>query len=91
MSSRAALPVANVIYPGLAFGGGLFVSPELFPGLLDAFSRCLVTRHVAEPAWASVLGAPWSHASWAWIAGYAAAGSLLADWGYRRDEGERYR
>ena len=91
VSSRAALPVANIIYLGLAFGGGLFISPELFPGWLDAFSWCLVTRHVVELAWASVLGAPWSNASWVWIAGYAAAGSLLAAWGYRRDEGERYR
>lgn len=91
VSSRAALPVANVVYLGLAFGGGLFVPPQLFPGLLDALSQCLVSRHVAELAWRAVAGAPWSPAPWLWIAGYTVAGFLLAGWGYRRDEGERYR
>ena len=91
VSSRAALPIANIVYLGLAFGGGLFLSPRLFPGLLEAVSQCLVSRHVAELAWRAVADAPWSPGSWLWVAGYAAAGALLAGWGYRRDEGERYR
>ena len=33
---RAALPVANVAYLVLAFGGGLFIPPQLFPEVLDA-------------------------------------------------------
>lgn len=88
---RAALPVANIVYLGLAFGGGLFLSPRLFPGLLEAVSQCLVTRHVAELAWRAVAEAPWAPRSWFWIAGYTVAAGLLAGWGYRRDEGERYR
>ena len=91
MSSRAALPVANVVYLGLAFGGGLFVPPQLFPGFLEALSQCLVSRHVAELVWGAVAGAPWSPGPWIWIACYTVAGFLLAGWGYRRDEGERYR
>ena len=90
-SSRAALPVANIVYLGLAFGGGLFMSPRLFPAGLEAVSQCLVTRHAAELAWSAALGAPWPLRSWLWIAGYAVAAALLAGWGYRRDEGERYR
>ena len=31
VSSRAALPIANIVYLGLAFGGGLFLSPRSFP------------------------------------------------------------
>ena len=91
VSSRAALPIANVAYLSLAFGGGLFISPELFPDALDVVSRCLVTRHVAELAWRVIAEAPWPVSSWLWLAGYTAAGFLLAAWGYRRDEGERYR
>lgn len=90
-SSRAALPVANIVHLGLAFGGGLFLSPRLFPDLLEAVSQCLVSRHVAELAWRAAADAPWPPGSWLWVAGYAAAGALLAAWGYRRDEGERFR
>ena len=88
---RAALPVANIVYLGLAFGGGLFLSPRLFPDLLETVSQFLVTRHVAELAWRAVAEAPWAPRSWFWIAGYTVAAGLLAGWGYRRDEGERYR
>ena len=91
VTSRAALPVANIVYLGLAFGGGLFLSPQLFPDVLEAVSQCLVTRHVAELAWRAVADAPWSPGPWLWIAGYTIAAGLLAAWGYRRDEGERYR
>ena len=141
VSSRAALPVANIACLGLAFAGGVFISPQFFPGALDAISQCLVSRHIVELAWAAVADAPWSPArlclvllahrrarpcrsptsgaggvfisprrgrhrnavsrhapwtrrespSWLWISGYTAAAFALAVWGYRRDEGERYR
>ena len=91
VSSRAALPIANIVYLGLAFGGGLFLSPRLFPDVLDSISQCLISRHIAELAWLAVVDMPWPAASWLWIACYAVAGFLLAGWGYRRDEGERYR
>ena len=88
---RAALPVANIVYLGLAFGGGLFLSPRLFPDMLETVSQCLLTRHLAELAWRAVADAPWAAGAWLWIAGYTVAAGLLAGWGYRRDEGERYR
>jgi hypothetical protein len=46
--STAALPVANIFYLALSFGGGLFVPPRSMPGFLDAFSRVLPTRHIGE-------------------------------------------
>lgn len=91
MPSRAALPVANIAYLGLAFAGGLFVPPQFFPNALDAISHCLISRHVVELAWHAVADSPWPPASWLWVAGYAVAAFVLAGWGYRRDEGERYR
>ena len=91
VSSRAALPVTNIACLGLAFAGGLFISPQFFPDALDAISQCLVSRHIVELAWSAVAGAPWSPAPWLWISGYTVAAFALAGWGYRRDEGERYR
>lgn len=88
---RAALPVTNLVYLGLAFGGGLFLSPRLFPAALEAVSQFLVTRHIVELAWAAVAGGRWRADSWLWLGGYLVAGFLLAGWGYRRDEGERFR
>ena len=90
VSARAALPVANIVYLVLAFGGGLFISPRLFPGVLEAVSQSLVSRHIAELAWRAVVSEPGPTVSWLWLAGYTFAGFLLAAWGYRRDEGKRY-
>ena len=73
--STAALPVANIFYLALSFGGGLFVP----------------TRHIGELAWASVLDVPWPGGSWIWLLGYTIAFGGLAVAGYRRDEGIRYR
>ncbi len=89
--STAALPVANIFYLALSFGGGLFVPPSSMPGFLDAFSRVLPTRHIGELAWASVLDLPWPGGSWIWLLGYTIAFGGLAVAGYRRDEGIRYR
>lgn len=91
VSSRAALPLANIVYLGLAFAGGLFIPPQFFPDALDAISHCLISRHVVELAWHAVADSPWPLASWLWVFGYSVAAFLLAGWGYRRDEGERYR
>ena len=88
VSSRAALPVANIAYLGLAFAGGLFIPPQFFPDALEAISHCLISRHVVELAWRAVTDSPWSIAPWLWVFGYTVAAFLLAGWGYRRDEGE---
>ena len=88
---KAALPVANILNLALAFGGGLFFRPELMPDLMDDISRLLPTRHIGELTWAAVLGQPWPAASLLLLAGYTLVFSLIAAWGYQRDEGQRYR
>lgn len=87
----AALPVANILYLVLSFGGGLFLRPEAMPDVIDTVSRLLPTRHIGELAWASVLGLSWPVESWLWLAGYSVAFGIMAVVGYRRDEGARYR
>jgi len=88
---KAAIAITQVAMFLLAFGGGLFLPPVLFPGWLDAVSRVLPIRQAREivvgaatglgvPLWA-VLGL----AAWTVVLG------VLAVWLYRRDQGRRYR
>ncbi len=88
---RAAMPLANVVYFGLAFGGGLFIPPSLFPDSLDFLSRFLISRHIVELTWQAVSGVSWSPLLWLWLVLYSVFAAILAGWGYRRDEGQRYR
>jgi ABC-2 type transport system permease protein len=89
---RAALPVANLAFLPLAIGGGLWTRPEGLPRGADLASQALPTR-----SWVEVLDSvatgdsplPLHH-----VAALAAWGGVffaLAWWGFRRDEGERFR
>jgi ABC-2 type transport system permease protein len=88
---RAALPLANLLYLVLSYAGGLWFRPERLPRVVEDVSPFLPTRALADVLAAAVLGGlpPW-RAWWA-LAGFAALFGLLALWGYRRDEGRRYR
>jgi ABC-2 type transport system permease protein len=41
--------------------------------------------------WPAVLGTPWHVQHWLALFGFAALFAALAAWGYRRDEGQRFR
>jgi ABC-2 type transport system permease protein len=88
---RGALPIANVLYLGLSFGGGLWTSGQELPSSFDQVSYLLPTRHFAEVLWGAAAGTAWKPASWLALAGFALAFAALARWGYLRDEGERFR
>lgn len=90
-SPKAALPVANILYLGMSFGGGLFIPPDALPGFIDRVSVVLPTRQFGELAWAAVRGQGWPLSAWLWLAAYTALFVTLAVWGYRRDEGITYR
>lgn len=88
---KAAIAVTQVALFLLAFGGGLFLPPQLFPDWLDTASAFLPIRQAREivvgvatavevPLWA-MLGI----IAWTFVLG------ALAVWLYRRDEGRRYR
>jgi ABC-2 type transport system permease protein len=91
MPSKAAIAVVQVVMFGLAFGGGLFLPPEIFPDWLDAISRFLPSRHAREIVVWAVQGG--ELAPWAWIGCVAWTAVLLALALvlFRRDEGRRYR
>ena len=58
---------------------------------MDNISRVLPTRHIGELTWAAVSGDSWPVESSLWLAAYTIVFGILANLGYRRDEGIRYR
>jgi ABC-2 type transport system permease protein len=91
LTPKGALPVANVLFLGLAFLGGLWTGAAELPEAVDSFSPVLPTRQWGEIVWAPAVGKGWEFWPWFGLAGYTAAFGALAAWGYRRDEGLRYR
>lgn len=88
---KAAIAITQVALFLLAFGGGLFLPPQLFPAWLDTASAFLPIRQAREivvgtatgtavPLWA-VIG----------IVVWTVVLAALAAWLYHRDEGRRYR
>ncbi|CAQ03039.1 ABC transporter permease [Clavibacter sepedonicus] len=79
---KAAVAVAQVLMLLLAFGGGLFLPPQLFPDALDAFSMALPTRAALEiTSWAALGGdaVPWIPLAvlLAWVAALASLALVL--------------
>jgi ABC-2 type transport system permease protein len=88
---RAALPVANLLYLGLAYAGGLWISARSLPDAVRPISPYLPTRALADALVATTAGAPVAWRSWLVLAAFGALFAVLAVWGYRRDEGMRFR
>jgi len=88
---RGALPIANLLYLASSYAGGLWFGPAHLPRAAARVSPFLPTRALADvlTAPAEGMGPPWS--AWARLALFAAAFAAVALWGYRRDEGRRYR
>ncbi|HET9243497.1 MAG TPA: ABC transporter permease [Gaiella sp.] len=92
LPANAALPVANLAFLPLAIGGALWARPEGLPHNADVVSQLLPTR-----SWMEVLDSvatgdhplPLHHV--AALVGWTVVFGTLAWWGYRRDEGERFR
>jgi ABC-2 type transport system permease protein len=91
LSSKAALAVANVLLLPLAFGGGLFLPPQLFPGWLDTASTFLPSRAGRDLLVGTVTGDTIPMLSIAVLLAWTALALGLAVLAYRRDEGQRFR
>jgi ABC-2 type transport system permease protein len=90
-SPKAALPIANLIYLPLAFVGGLWLPPSMLPSIIAKISPYTPARQYGELVWAAVAGDPWPASAFGILAVYAVALIGLVVWGYRRNEGQRYR
>lgn len=90
LSTTAALAVAQLLLLPLAFGGGLFLPPETFPGWLDAISTWLPTRAGRDLVVSATTGADLPGTTLLVLAGWTLLTGSLALWTYRRDEGRRF-
>jgi ABC-2 type transport system permease protein len=91
LTPRGALPAANLLFLTLAYAGGLLAGPESLPAAMRTAAEWLPTRLWGELLAGAVGRGRWRLESAVGLAGYAVAFALLASWGYRRDEGERFR
>lgn len=91
LPAKAALAAVQVILFPLAFVGGLFLPPQLFPGWLDPISLATPTRAGRDLLVQAVTGQPAHGAAWAVLAGWIVAFGVLAVTAYCRDEGRRFR
>ncbi len=92
LSVKAALPVVQMLYLPMAFGGGLFLPPEMFPRWPDVFSMLLPSRGGRDLVVAVVLGsAPVPGRAVLCLLVWTVLMAVFAAWAYRRDEGRRFR
>lgn len=88
---KASVPVAQVVLFPMAFGGGLFLPPEIFPEWLDRVSQVLPTRAGRDIVVPALVGGDVPARAVVVLVVWAVAAAALAAWAYRRDEGRRFR
>jgi len=91
LSTKAALAVAQLLLLPLAFGGGLFLPPEMFPGWLNSISLWLPTRAGRDLVVTATTGAGLPGTTVLVLVAWTLFSGSLAVWAYRRDEGRRFR
>lgn len=89
-SPKAAVPITNLVYLPLAFIGGLWIPPQFLPKVVAGVSPFTPTRQYGELVWASASGVAWPRDALVILAVYAIVFFIIALWGYRRDEVQRY-
>ncbi|WP_277213525.1 ABC transporter permease [Isoptericola croceus] len=91
LTAKAALPVVQVILFPLAFAGGLFLPPVMFPYWMDTLSQATPTRAGRDLLVQALTGAEANPWAWPVLLGWTVLFAALAVWAYRRDEGRRFR
>lgn len=91
LSAKAALPVVQIILFPLAFAGGLFLPPQMFPGWLDVISQATPTRAGRDLLVQATTGAEAYTLALPVLAGWTVLFAVLAAAAYRNDEGRRFR
>jgi ABC-2 type transport system permease protein len=88
---RGALPIANLLYLGLSYAGGLWIRPSELPHAVRAISPYLPTRALADLLRNVVYRDALTPRPWLALGAFSVIFAGLAVAGYRRDEGKRYR
>ncbi|WP_394255255.1 ABC transporter permease [Pseudoclavibacter helvolus] len=87
---KAAIAITQVLMFLLAFGGGLFLPPMMFPGWLDAASKALPVRQAREVVIAVVSGGEFPTWALFGLLAWTAVLGFLAVFFYKRDEGRKF-
>ncbi len=90
-SAKAALALVQVILFPMAFAGGLFMPPQVFPDWLDGLSQALPSRAGRDLLVETLTGLPAYDGALAVLVGWGVLFTAFALWAYRRDEGRRFR
>jgi len=90
MSTKAALAVVQCVLFPLAFAGGLFMPPEVFPGWLDAISQALPSRAARDLIVQVTTGVEGGALALPVLLAWTAVFAALAVWAVRTDEGRRF-
>ncbi|WP_366655894.1 ABC transporter permease [Fodinicurvata sp. EGI_FJ10296] len=90
-SAKSAIAMANVIYLPLSYLGGLWVPPMDLPAFVQQISIFMPSRMVAELVWPIPFGFPVGWYPFAGLAVFFFLFSLLAWWGYAREEQRQFR
>ncbi|WP_418275630.1 ABC transporter permease [Isoptericola jiangsuensis] len=90
MPAKAAIAVVQVMVFPLAFAGGLFLPPMMFPAWLDTVSRFTPSRAGRDLVVEVTTGVPAYGGAWLVLLGWTAVFAVLAVLAYRRDEGRRF-
>lgn len=88
---KAALPAVQMIFLPMAFAGGLFLPPWLFPDWLDAISLLLPSRAGRDLVVAQLTSTAVPTSALVGVVVWTLLMGALAAWAYRRDEGRRFR
>ncbi|MCL6527032.1 MAG: ABC transporter permease [Thermaceae bacterium] len=89
-SPKGAGTLAQLLYLPLSFLGGLWVPPDQLPAVLQKISTHTPTRLWGELVWPAVTGGTWEARAFIGLATYTVLFGVLAAWGYRRDQGQRF-
>jgi len=91
MPVKAALAAAQLLLFPLAFAGGLFLPPAMFPSWLESVSMVLPTRGARDLLVTVLTGAPPNTVAVLLLPVWIVVTAQLAGWAYQRDEGRRFR
>lgn len=91
LTAKAATAVTQLIVFPLAFAGGMFMPPEIFPDWLDGLSRLLPSRAARDLAVGVATGSGIPVAAVVVLVAWTVVFAVVAATVYRRDEGRRFR
>ncbi|MBM9465264.1 ABC transporter permease [Aeromicrobium sp. YIM 150415] len=91
LRQKSAIAVAQLLFFGLAFGGGMFIPPDVFPSWLDTISGLLPSRAERDLVVWAVGSGDVAVRTVLVLIGWSVLGAAFTLWGFRRDEGRRFR